>query len=96
MATNALIYDAYILCTDRIIDVVGLAYGVVDDEEFDGEVHQTFPLRKAWIDDMGIGVIDSQRHQYMVLSLDEQRIDFFGNLHRLFALSFLHDKPTND
>lgn len=94
MSTDALIYDAYVLCTDRIIDVVGLAYGVVDDEEFDGEVHQTFPLRKAWIDEMGIGVIDSQRHEYMILSLDEQRLDFFGGLHRLFALREILKKTS--
>lgn len=95
MAINALIYEAYILCTDNVMDVAGLMYGVIDGEEFDGERHQTYHIRNAWIDDMGIGVKDMQGHEYMILSLDDNPGSLAGNLHHLFALSFLHEKPTD-
>jgi hypothetical protein len=96
MARSALIYDAYVLHKGNAIDIAGLTYGVIDGEEFDGELHETFHLRKAWIDDLGIVVRDMQGHEYMILSLDNQPGALLDSIHALFALSFLHEKPVND
>ena len=95
MARCALIYDAYVLHKGNAIDIAGLTYGVIDGEEFDGDLHQTFHLRKAWIDDLGIGVKDMQGHEYMILSLDDKPGALFDSIHALLALSFLHEKPVN-
>lgn len=96
MARCALIYEAYVLHKGNEIDVAGLTYGIIDGKEFDGELHQTFHLRKAWIDDMGIGVEDMQGHEYLILSLDDKPDELFDSLHALLALSFLHEKPVNE
>lgn len=95
MARCALIYEAYVLHKGNAIDVAGLTYGIIDGKEFDGELHQTFPLRKAWVDDMGIGVEDIQGYEYMILSFDDKPDALFDSIHALLALSFLHDKPTS-
>ncbi|WP_422416818.1 hypothetical protein [Pseudomonas sp. GZD-222] len=95
MARCALIYEAYVLHNGNEIDVAGLTYGVIDGEEFDGELNQTFHLRKAWIDDMGIGVKDIQGHEYLILSLDDKPGELFDSMHALLALSFLHEKPID-
>lgn len=94
MARCALIYEAYVLRKGNAIDVAGLTYGVIDGKEYDGELYQTFHLRKAWIDDMGIGVKDIQGHEYMILSLDDKAGSLLDSIHALLALSFLHDKPA--
>lgn len=96
MSRCALIYEAYVLHEGKAIDVVGLTYGVIDENEFDGELHQTFHIRSAWIDDMGIGVEDMQGHEYLILSFDEKPSALFDSIHALLALSFLCDKPVND
>lgn len=96
MATNALIYEAYFLCNNKVMDVAGIMYGLIDGDEFDGERHQTYHIRKAWVEDMGVCVKDIQGHEYMILSLDDNSGALVGNLHHLFALSFLYEKPTND
>ena len=95
MATNALIYEAYILFANKVMDVAGFMYGLIDGEEFDGERQQTYHIREAWIEDMGISVKDMQGHEYMILSLDDNPGALVGNLHHLFALSFLYEKPSN-
>lgn len=95
MSRCALIYEAYILHVGKAIDVAGLTFGLIDGKEFDGELHQTFHLRKAWVDDMGIGVKDMQGHEYMILSLDDKPGALFDSIHALLALSFLHEKPAN-
>lgn len=95
MARCALIYEAYVLNKGNEIDIAGLTYGIIDGKEFDGELHQTFHLRKAWVDDMGIGVEDIQGYEYMILSFDDKPDALFDSIHALLALSFLHDKPTS-
>lgn len=95
MARCALIYEAYVLHDGSAIDVAGLTYGVIEGKELDGELHQTFHIRSAWIDDMGIGVKDVQGHEYMILSLDDKAGSLFDSMHALLALSFLHDKPAS-
>lgn len=95
MARCALIYEAYVLHKGTAIDVAGLTYGVIDGKEFDGELHQTFHIHSAWIDDMGIGVKDIQGHEYMILSLDDKPDALLDSIHALLALSFLHEKPTS-
>lgn len=94
MARCALIYEAYVLHKGNAIDVAGLTYGIIDGKEFDGEPHQTFHLRKAWVDDMGIGVKDIQGHEYLILSLDDKPGALFDSVHALLALSFLHEEPA--
>ncbi|WP_455886907.1 hypothetical protein [Pseudomonas rustica] len=95
MARCALIYEAYVLHKGSAIDVAGLAFGVIDGKEFDGELYQTFHLRKAWIDDMGIGVKDMQGHEYMILSFDDKTGALFDSIHALLALSYLYEKPAD-
>lgn len=95
MARCALIYEAYVLHEGNAIDVAGLTYGVVEGKEFDGELHQTFHIHSAWIDDMGIGVKDMQGHEYMILSFDDKAGSLLDSIHALLALSFLHDKPAS-
>ncbi|MFQ6593423.1 MULTISPECIES: hypothetical protein [Pseudomonas] len=95
MSRCALIYDAYVLHKANAIDVTGLTYGIVDDKEYDGELYQIFHLRKAWIDDMGIGVKDIQGHEFMILSFDDKPGALFDSIHALLALSFLHERPTH-
>lgn len=95
MSLCALIYEAYVSHKGNEINVAGLTYGVIDGKEFDGELHRTFHLRKAWIDDMGIGVGDIQGHEYLILSLDDKPDELFDSIHTLLALSFLHEKPTS-
>ena len=94
MARCALIYEAYVLHKGNAIDVAGLTYGIIDGKEFDGELHQTFPILSAWIDDMGIGVKDIQGHEYMILSFDDKPGALFDSVHALLALSFLHEEPA--
>lgn len=94
MARCALIYEAYVLHKGNAIDVAGLTYGVIGGKEFDGELHQTFHIHSAWIDDMGIGVKDVQGHEYMILSFDDKAGSLFDSIHALLALGFLHDKPA--
>jgi hypothetical protein len=95
MSWSALIYDAYVLHKGNEVDVAGLTYGVIDDKEYDGELYQTFHLRKAWVEDMGIGVKDMQGYEYLILSLDDKSDALFDSIHALLALSFLHEKPTS-
>lgn len=95
MALCALIYEAYVLNKGNEIDVAGLTYGIIDGKEFDGELHQTFHILSAWIDDTGIGVKDIQGREYMILSFDDKPDALFDSIHALLALSFLHDKPTS-
>jgi hypothetical protein len=95
MALRALIYEAYVLNKGNEIDIAGLTYGIIDGKEFDGELHQTLYLRKAWVDDMGIGVEDIQGHEYMILSFDDKPDALFDSIHALLALSFLHEKPIS-
>lgn len=95
MARCALIYEAYFLHKGSAIDVAGLAFGVIDGKEFDGELYQTFHLRKAWIDDMGIGVKDMQGHEYMILSFHDKPGALFDSIHALLALSYLYEKPAD-
>lgn len=95
MARCALIYEAYVLHKGSAIDVAGLAFGLIDGKEFDGELYQTFHLRKAWIDDMGIGVKDMQGHEYMILSFDDKPGALFDSIHALLALSYLYEKPAD-
>lgn len=95
MARCALIYEAYVLHAEGLMNVAGLTYGVIDGKEFDGELRQACNLRKAWVDNMGIGVKDIQGHEYMILSLDDRSGVLFDVMHNLFALSFLHDKPAS-
>lgn len=95
MARCALIYEAYVLYEGNAIDVAGLTYGIIEGKEFDGELHQTFHIHSAWIDDMGIGVKDIQGHEYMILSFDDNPDALFDSIHALLALSFLHEKPTS-
>jgi hypothetical protein len=94
MARCALIYEA-VLHKGSAIDVAGLAFGLIDGKEFDGELYQTFHLRKAWIDDMGIGVKDMQGHEYMILSFDDKPGALFDSIHALLALSYLYEKPAD-
>lgn len=95
MSRCALIYEAYVLHKDGAIDIAGLTFGLIDGKEFDGELHQTFHLRKAWIDDMGIGIKDMQGHEYMLMSFDDKPGALFDSIHALLALSFLHEKPAD-
>lgn len=90
-----LIYEAYVLHSGNAIDVAGLTFGIINGKEFDGELHQTFHLRKAWVDDIGIGVKDMQEHEYMILSFDDKPGALFNSVHALLALSFLHEKPAD-
>lgn len=95
MGRCALIYEACVLHKDGATDIAGLTFGVIDGKEFDGELHQTFHLRKAWIDDMGIGIKDMQGHEYMILNFDDKPGALFESIHALLALSFLHEKPAD-
>lgn len=95
MALCALIYEAYVLNKGNEIDIAGLTYGIIEGKEFDGELHQTFNIHSAWIDDMGIGVNDIQGHEYMILSFADKPDALFDSIHALLALSFLCEKPTS-
>jgi len=42
-----LIFDAYLLCANGVMDVAGFMYRVIVRKEFDGALFQTYDLQKA-------------------------------------------------
>jgi hypothetical protein len=90
MARCALIYDANVVHSRGIFSIDGLTYGIIDGVEFDGEKRLTNHICKAWLDAPGIGIVDSQGCEYMVLSIDEKSETITDDVHHLFALAFLH------
>lgn len=90
MARCALIYDANVVFSLGVLSIEGLAYGVIDGVEFDGEKRLTNHICKAWLDTPGIGIVDVQGCEYMILSIDEKPETIMNHLYHLFALAFLH------
>lgn len=89
MARSALIYEALVVKTGNKIAISGLAYGVIDNQPVVGERTVTDFVCKSWIDALGIGILDSKGHEFMILSVDEKSETLMNGLPNLFAMAFL-------
>lgn len=83
------IYEAGVLHTNGEIYVEGITYGIVDGKPVDGDRKVTHSLSKAWIDEMGLGLLDSQGNRYVVIDYDEMHQFMTKNLYLLFGLAYL-------
>lgn len=83
------IYEAGVLHVNGEIFIRGFVYGIVDGKPVDGDKMTTHRLRKAWVDDMGIGLLDSQGNRYVVINYDEMQEFITHNLYLLLGLVYL-------
>lgn len=89
MSSIALVYEAVVREVKHDVYVEGIVFGIVDDSAKDGDRMTTHRIRKAWIDIDGIGVIDSQGNEFLVIGVDEIHPSAMTSLHQLFALAYL-------
>lgn len=96
MKSRSLIYEAVVREVKHEVYVEGIVYGIVDDSTKDGERMTTHRLRKVWIETDGIGAVDSQGNEFLVIDFDEAHPSVMDNLHLLFALALLSsEKPSH-
>ncbi|MCS4061708.1 hypothetical protein [Pseudomonas putida] len=96
MKSRSLIYEAVVREVKQEIYVEGLVYGIVDDSTKDGDRMTTHRLRKAWIETDGIGAVDSQGNEFLVIDVDVVHPAVIDRLHLLFALALLSsEKPSH-
>lgn len=83
------IYEAGVHFVKGEIFIEGIVYGALDGEPVDGDRMTTHRIRKAWMDDMGIGLQDSQGNRYLVIDFDEMQESASQKLHLLLGLAYL-------
>ncbi len=88
------IYEAGVRHVNNEIYIEGIIYGIVNGEPVDGDRMTTHRLRKAWVDDMGIGLLDSQGNRYCVIDYDEMQEFAAQNLYLLFGLAYLDGRSV--
>jgi hypothetical protein len=89
MSSRSLIYEAIVREVKHELYVEGLVYGIVDGSARDGDRMTTNRLRSAWIESGGIGAIDSQGNELLVIDVDHAYQSAMTCLHQLFALAYL-------
>lgn len=89
MSSRSLIYEAVVREVKHEVYIEGLVFGIVDDLAKDGDRMTTHRLRKAWIENGGIGVIDSQGNEFLVIDVDQAHPSALTRLHQLLALAYL-------
>lgn len=85
---RTLIYDAVVLATEAGVVVCGIAF----DELRDGDWYQTKSVISAWTSHEGIGLIDNDGHESMLLSFESAPGVEHEGLAGLLALAFLGGK----
>lgn len=96
MKSRSLIYEAVVREVKHEVFVEGLVYGIVDDSAKDGDRMTTHRLRRAWVEGDGIGAVDSQGNEFLVIDVDEIHPAVMDSLHLLFSLALLSsEKPSN-
>lgn len=94
MSSRSLIYEAVVREVNHEVYVEGLVFGVVDDSTKDGDRMTTHRIRKAWVDGDGIGAVDSQGNEFLVIDVDQTQPSAPTSLHRLFALAYLSRRES--
>lgn len=89
MSSRSLIYEAVVREVKNEVYIEGLVFGIVDDSARDGDRMTTNRLRSAWIDSDGIGAIDSQGNELLVIDVDQAHQSAMTCLHQLLALAYL-------
>lgn len=96
MKSRSLIYEAVVREVKQEIYIEGFVYGIVNDSPTEGDRMTTHRLRKAWIETDGIGAVDSQGNEFLVIDVDEIHPALLDRLHLLFALALLNTgSPDN-
>jgi hypothetical protein len=96
MSSRSLIYEAIVREVKHEVYVEGLVYGIVDGSARDGDHMTTHRLRTAWMDVDGIGALDSQGNEFLVIDLDEANPLVTDDVHALFALAYLSSGSHSD
>jgi hypothetical protein len=89
MSSRSLIYEAVVREVKHELYVEGLVYGIVDGSARDGDRMTTNGLSKAWMDGDGIGAVDSQGNEFLVIDVDQTHPSALTSLHQLLALAYL-------
>ncbi|PHN57971.1 hypothetical protein AO275_00615 [Pseudomonas viridiflava] len=96
MKSRSLIYEAVVQEVKQEIYIEGLMYGIVDDLIKDGDRMTTHRLRKSWLESDGIGAIDSQGNEFLIIDLAETNPLVMDSVHVLFALAYLTNGSAAD
>ncbi|UUT24050.1 hypothetical protein [Pseudomonas sp. T8] len=93
MSSKTLIYDAVVWSGSSLEStcVAGTCFGVVGHDVLDGDYHRTGFIHNAWVDEQGIGFVDVNGVEYVVIDF-ETREPSNPERHRyadLFALALL-------
>lgn len=94
MSSRSLIYEAVVREVKHEVYVEGLVFGIVDDSTKDGDRMTTHRICKAWMEGDGIGAVDSQRNEFLVIDVDQTHPSALTSLHRLFALAYLSERES--
>lgn len=89
MSSRSLIYEAVVREVKHDVYIEGLVFGIVDDSTKDGDRMITHRIRKAWVEDDGIGAVDSQGNEFLVIDVDQTHPSALTTLHQLLALAYL-------
>jgi len=90
------IYEGVARYVKGEVYVEGIIYGAFDGKLVDGDRITMHRLRSAWVGSDGIGGIDSQGNEFIMIDFDETHPSVMDSLHLLFALALLgNGSPDN-